>query len=59
VLFVTLAPNGIMGWSRPGAGAGALMAEMLLEVSGVVKRFGGFTALDGVDFAVRPGSASA
>jgi branched-chain amino acid transport system ATP-binding protein len=27
----------------------------LLEVSGVVKRFGGFTALDGVDFAVRPG----
>jgi len=31
------------------------MAEMLLEVSGVTKRFGGFTALDGVDFAVRPG----
>jgi len=31
------------------------MAGMLLEVSGVVKRFGGFTALDGVDFAVRPG----
>jgi branched-chain amino acid transport system ATP-binding protein len=31
------------------------MAEMLLEVSGVIKRFGGFTALDGVDFAVRPG----
>jgi branched-chain amino acid transport system ATP-binding protein len=27
----------------------------ILEVSGVVKRFGGFTALDGVDFAVRPG----
>src|SRR6202795_1770040 len=31
------------------------MAEALLEVSGVVKRFGGFTALDGVDFVVRPG----
>jgi branched-chain amino acid transport system ATP-binding protein len=28
---------------------------MVLEVSGVVKRFGGFTALDGVDFAVGPG----
>ena len=31
------------------------MSEALLEVSGVVKKFGGFTALDGVDFAVRPG----
>jgi branched-chain amino acid transport system ATP-binding protein len=31
------------------------MSESILEVSGVVKRFGGFTALDGVDFAVRPG----
>jgi branched-chain amino acid transport system ATP-binding protein len=29
--------------------------DSLLEVSGVVKRFGGFTALDGVDFTVRPG----
>jgi branched-chain amino acid transport system ATP-binding protein len=32
-----------------------MMAHALLEVSGVVKKFGGFTALDGVDFAVRPG----
>ena len=32
-----------------------MMAEALLEVRGVVKRFGGFTALDGVDFMVRPG----
>ena len=32
-----------------------MMAEALLEVSGVTKRFGGFTALDGVDFLVRPG----
>jgi branched-chain amino acid transport system ATP-binding protein len=31
------------------------MAEALLEVSGVVKRFGGFSALDGVDFTVRTG----
>jgi branched-chain amino acid transport system ATP-binding protein len=31
------------------------MANALLEVSGVVKKFGGFTALDGVDFTVRPG----
>jgi len=31
------------------------MTEALLEVRGVVKRFGGFTALDGVDFTVRPG----
>ena len=31
------------------------MSEALLEVRGVVKTFGGFTALDGVDFMVRPG----
>jgi branched-chain amino acid transport system ATP-binding protein len=31
------------------------MSEPLLVVSGVTKRFGGFTALDGVDFMVRPG----
>lgn len=31
------------------------MAEVLLEVRGVTKRFGGFTALDNVDFRVRPG----
>ena len=31
------------------------MAEALLEVRGVTKRFGGFTALDGVDFTVRRG----
>ena len=32
-----------------------MMAAALLEVEGVTKRFGGFTALDGVDFVVRPG----
>jgi len=32
-----------------------MMAGALLEVRGVTKRFGGFTALDGVDFDVRPG----
>ncbi len=31
------------------------MAEALLEVRGVTKRFGGFTALESVDFVVRPG----
>jgi branched-chain amino acid transport system ATP-binding protein len=31
------------------------MSDLLLEVSGVTKRFGGFTALDGVDLAVAPG----
>jgi len=31
------------------------VSAAILEVSGVVKRFGGFTALDGVDFAVAPG----
>jgi branched-chain amino acid transport system ATP-binding protein len=31
------------------------MSEMLLEVEGVTKRFGGFTALESVDLVVRPG----
>jgi branched-chain amino acid transport system ATP-binding protein len=31
------------------------MSEALLEVRGVTKRFGGFTALDCVDLVVRPG----
>ncbi len=31
------------------------MSGAILEVSGVIKRFGGFTALDGVDFTVQPG----
>jgi branched-chain amino acid transport system ATP-binding protein len=31
------------------------MSDALLEVKGVTKRFGGFTALDGVDLVVRPG----
>ena len=31
------------------------MAAALLEVEGVTKRFGGFTALESVDFVVRPG----
>jgi len=31
------------------------MAAALLEVDGVVKRFGGFTALNGVSLAVKPG----
>lgn len=31
------------------------MAEPLLQATGIVKRFGGFTALDGVDMSVAPG----
>ena len=31
------------------------MSEAILSTSGVTKRFGGFTALDGVDFALSPG----
>jgi len=31
------------------------MSDVLLEVRGVTKRFGGFTALDSVDLVVRPG----
>jgi len=31
------------------------MSNAILEVSGVIKRFGGFTALDGVDFVVQAG----
>ncbi|TMH53440.1 MAG: ATP-binding cassette domain-containing protein, partial [Betaproteobacteria bacterium] len=31
------------------------MAAALLEVEGVTKRFGGFTALESVDFVVRTG----
>ena len=31
------------------------MAEALLEVGGLVKRFGGFTALNGVSLTVKPG----
>ncbi len=31
------------------------MGDLVLEVRGVTKRFGGFTALEGVDLAVRPG----
>lgn len=39
----------IMGVSR------AHEVPSVLEAKGVVKRFGGFTALDGVDFALAPG----
>ncbi|MCA8928190.1 MAG: ATP-binding cassette domain-containing protein, partial [Alphaproteobacteria bacterium] len=32
-----------------------LGGEPILQVEGVVKRFGGFTALDGIDLALAPG----
>ena len=31
------------------------MSDAILRTTGVIKRFGGFTALDGVDFALAPG----
>ncbi|MGI4806692.1 MAG: ATP-binding cassette domain-containing protein, partial [Janthinobacterium lividum] len=31
------------------------MVELLLQATGIVKRFGGFKALDGVDLSVAPG----
>ena len=34
------------------------MAEALLTVEGLVKRFGGIAALDGLDLAVRPGTVT-
>ncbi|HEX4782505.1 MAG TPA: ABC transporter ATP-binding protein [Usitatibacter sp.] len=35
--------------------AAARVSEALLAVSGITKRFGGFTALDGVDLSIAPG----
>lgn len=35
------------------------MADYLLQMNGIVKRFGGVNALDGIDIKVRPGNASA
>ncbi|HJR18329.1 MAG TPA: ATP-binding cassette domain-containing protein, partial [Actinomycetota bacterium] len=32
------------------------MSEPAIQVSGLVKRFGNVTALDGIDFAVEPGT---
>ena len=50
--FVVLAPEGILGLVRRLAGA-LNMAEPLLEVEGLVKRFGGFTALNRVSLSVK------
>src|SRR4051812_2474433 len=33
----------------------ALLSPPLLEMKGIVKRFGGVAALDGIDLAIRPG----
>ena len=58
VAFVVLAPEGILGLVRRLAGRRRrLMAEPLLRVEGVVKRFGGFQALGGVSLEVRCGRA--
>ncbi|MGI8875936.1 MAG: ABC transporter ATP-binding protein [Egibacteraceae bacterium] len=33
------------------------MSEIVVEAAGLTKRFGAFTAVDGIDFVVRPGEA--
>ena len=59
VLFVVAAPDGILGLYRRARARlvrkEPAMSEALLEVDGVTKRFGGFTALDAVSVAIRPG----
>ena len=44
---------------RPGAGAGPSEAlpEPMVEAHGLVKRFGDFVAVDGVDFTIRKGES--
>jgi branched-chain amino acid transport system permease protein len=41
------------------AGSAAASQEIVLQTEGLAKRFGGLTALDGVDFAVRRGTVHA
>lgn len=35
------------------------MSHYLLQMNGIVKRFGGVNALNGIDIKVRPGNVSA
>ena len=44
-------------WRRGHHYRGPLMSSPLVEARGLVKRFGEFTAVDGIDFDVRPGEA--
>src|SRR4029453_15290137 len=42
--------------SEPGGGGNHTAAPLAIEARGLVKRFDGFTAVDGVDLAVPEGS---
>ena len=63
VLFVVAAPEGIIGLlrkaSRPAQGGQGMTppeaGAPLLQIAGLTKRFGGFTALDNVSVDIRPG----
>ena len=44
------------GWTDVSS-SDVLAADVLAEASGLVKRFGSFTAVDGIDFEVRRGEA--
>jgi branched-chain amino acid transport system permease protein len=53
VAFVVLAPEGILGWCD--ACEGADDGRCAVEVNGLIKRFGGFTALNRVSLSVKAG----
>jgi branched-chain amino acid transport system ATP-binding protein len=44
-----------MGWSPCFGGEASMSSEALIRVEGLVKSFGGFVALNGVNFHVMPG----
>ena len=60
IVLIRFAPRGIVGLAaalgQARQRACARMNAPLLEVAGVVKRFGGIVAIDHVDLALRPGT---
>ena len=55
MVLVLFFPEGLAAIPRQLARRRSPMAEPLLRATGIVKRFGGFTALGGVDLAVEAG----
>ena len=53
--FVILAPQGLIGLLGLTGSAEAMSAPLLFRAERIAKRFGGFTALDSVDFEVSAG----